>query len=259
MSLSLPERLLKKLGVIEPGQINLEQLYQMCNLTLEHCSDMNADAEIVIAPNYHGIITVNSNQNFVRQRFSIAHELGHWYLHKGQANFVCDTTPNLVASDFNKQNGMQTEREADQFAANLLLPPFLLQPLIRPKQDITFDVIKGVADIFRASILATAIQIARLDSHSIVIAVYDSNKKCSSFFRSNMLSDKLWPNECLSTETYANDVSEISPSAKGMVSADEWFANFDLDYDSEVFEESTYWHGNIISIITINEENLLSD
>jgi Zn-dependent peptidase ImmA (M78 family) len=39
----------------------------------------------------HGIITISSDLSYVPQkRFVIAHELGHWLLHKDVPNFNCD-------------------------------------------------------------------------------------------------------------------------------------------------------------------------
>ncbi len=62
------------------------------------------------------LIGVNNSEAPVRQRFTIAHELGHYYLHPNKDTFV----------DYrdNKKGEISTprEREADIFAAALLMP-----------------------------------------------------------------------------------------------------------------------------------------
>lgn len=64
----------------------------------------------------HALIGVNSNEPPLRQRFTIAHELGHFFLHPEKDAFV----------DYrdNKKGVMRTPREkhANMFAAALLMP-----------------------------------------------------------------------------------------------------------------------------------------
>ncbi|OGN36105.1 MAG: hypothetical protein A2568_03115 [Candidatus Yanofskybacteria bacterium RIFOXYD1_FULL_44_17] len=75
---------------------------------------------LLIRKNGHALIGVNSNEAPVRQRFTIAHELGHYFLHPRKDAFV----------DYrdNKKEIMRTptERHANMFAAALLMPQSLL-------------------------------------------------------------------------------------------------------------------------------------
>lgn len=61
------------------------------------------------------VICVNSRQSRVRRRFSVAHELGHFFLHRG-------VRPVLMNWRDRRWNGDPLEREADRFAAELLMP-----------------------------------------------------------------------------------------------------------------------------------------
>jgi Zn-dependent peptidase ImmA (M78 family)/DNA-binding XRE family transcriptional regulator len=65
-------------------------------------------------------IGVNSHQAGVRQRFSIAHELGHFVLHHDDAHFIDYGVPTMEgeAPHYNWQD----ERAANAFAAELLMP-----------------------------------------------------------------------------------------------------------------------------------------
>lgn len=71
---------------------------------------------LLIRKDGHALIGVNSSEAPVRQRFTIAHELGHFFLHPKQDAFV----------DYrdNKKNVMRTpkEKQANIFAAALLMP-----------------------------------------------------------------------------------------------------------------------------------------
>jgi Zn-dependent peptidase ImmA (M78 family) len=62
------------------------------------------------------LIGVNSNEPQVRQRFTIAHELGHYFLHKTQDAFIDyrDNESGIVRNS--------RERTANVFAATFLMP-----------------------------------------------------------------------------------------------------------------------------------------
>jgi Zn-dependent peptidase ImmA (M78 family) len=67
----------------------------------------------------HALIGVNSKHGKNRQRFTIAHEIGHLELHKGQPMFIDRFAPRI-----NRRDGASNkeEAEANAFAAELLMP-----------------------------------------------------------------------------------------------------------------------------------------
>lgn len=71
---------------------------------------------LLIRKDGNSLIGVNSTESHVRQRFTIAHELGHFFLHPQKDTFV----------DYrdNQKDVMRTprERQANMFAAALLMP-----------------------------------------------------------------------------------------------------------------------------------------
>lgn len=65
------------------------------------------------------LIVVNSRHSKERQAFTIAHELGHWTMHRYmRRNFVCRPWPNN-----------QLDIEANIFAAELLMPASVVRRL----------------------------------------------------------------------------------------------------------------------------------
>jgi hypothetical protein len=91
------------------------------------------------------VIVVNSNHHPVRQRFTVAHELGHHRLHTSH-----DST------------GGDIERQADAFAAALLMPPQMLWSAVESDPD--FDRLRGLFEVSRPA-LTIALRNARLSSH----------------------------------------------------------------------------------------------
>lgn len=63
------------------------------------------------------VICINYNRPIGHQNFTLAHELGHWFIHKGQN--ISDDDRTCVYSDDVK------EQEANEFAAELLYPEYL--------------------------------------------------------------------------------------------------------------------------------------
>jgi Zn-dependent peptidase ImmA (M78 family) len=76
------------------------------------------------------IIGVNADDAPARQRFTIAHELGHLFLHKSDRLFVDRSYRSTVQSPERSVDPTE-EREANWFAAELLMP---------------LDMVKAVAD-----------------------------------------------------------------------------------------------------------------
>ena len=72
---------------------------------------------------------VNGSDKFERQIFTIAHELGHWLLHKGF--YEADPERQNVLPRFsNPYRDDPLEQEANRFAASLLIPRKLLVPVL---------------------------------------------------------------------------------------------------------------------------------
>ena len=63
------------------------------------------------------VICINYKRSYGHQNFTLAHELGHWFLHKGVS--ISDDDHVLYSSD-------KVEKEANEFASELLYPDELL-------------------------------------------------------------------------------------------------------------------------------------
>jgi Zn-dependent peptidase ImmA (M78 family) len=93
-------------------------------------------------------IAVNDKESPARQRFTIAHELGHYFLHTNKQTFV----------DFrgNDENVIRNpkERQANQFAAALLMPKKILQndiKTIAAEDGVTEELVSFLAGKYKVS------------------------------------------------------------------------------------------------------------
>ncbi len=101
-------------------------------------------------------------------RFSVAHELGHYFL-EGHIDHVL---PNdgVHVSEAGFTSGNPFEMEADQFAAGLLMPGQLLRPALR-RQPPGFTTIERLASLASTSLTATAIRCAELTDDAIAVII----------------------------------------------------------------------------------------
>ena len=117
-----------------------------------------------------GGIFFNGKVSPERRRFTIAHELGHFILHRGQQqSFNCDKE--------SVYSGIDTirviEREADDFASNLLMPGDLLRDWIS-NQRIDLRVLSGIAKRFQVSIEALCIRFIKFTTQRAILVYWDN-------------------------------------------------------------------------------------
>jgi Zn-dependent peptidase ImmA (M78 family) len=104
--------------------------------TVVHHLDLTAQARpladasgVLVVENGRGMIGYNVNHSRVRQRFTIAHEIGHFVMHAGnehQQRLFVDRSMFRRDEDSSTGNDQQ-EVDANQFAAALLMPAMLIK------------------------------------------------------------------------------------------------------------------------------------
>jgi len=81
-------------------------------------------------PEGGAVIGINSLHSAARKRFTLAHELGHLLLHKDEKLHVDEQSPIGLRTDLSSTATDANEIEANQFAAELLMPEkFLIKDL----------------------------------------------------------------------------------------------------------------------------------
>lgn len=116
------------------------------------------------------VIVINQNKPWVRQNFTVAHELGHYFLHhdwlkenaqSGLIDYseIVDGAGMLLRPDEQPtdKDALIKEREANNFAAELLMP----ESKVRQYWDLSHDV-DDTAEAFQVSVAAMAIRLERL-------------------------------------------------------------------------------------------------
>jgi Zn-dependent peptidase ImmA (M78 family) len=166
-------QILKDYGLYHPP-VNLEKLASELEINIkyedieDHVSGFIKIYSESDNKDSKAVIVVNRNHHPNRQRFTIAHEFGHYFLHKDKSNvFIDESFSNALRSkrknskyaQFHRNNESSLgvdldEIEANKFAASLLMPEHLLESEIdRLKIDLTNDEHgKRLAKIFQVSV-----------------------------------------------------------------------------------------------------------
>lgn len=114
-----------------------------------------------------------TGEHHPRTRFSAAHELGHYFLDRHRACLLQGQKPHSSKSEFTSD--VMMEREADAFAAGLLMPSRLMRPIVN-EADLTDEAVIDLASRFQASLVSAAIRAVQLsDFASAVVGIRDGN------------------------------------------------------------------------------------
>jgi Zn-dependent peptidase ImmA (M78 family) len=98
------------------------------------------------------------------QRFSIAHELGHYFL-EGHIDHVLPKD-GMHQSHAGFTSADPYEQEADSFAAGLIMPEALFRKAL-DKTEIGLPAVESMATLCRSSLTATAIRYAELTDQAV--------------------------------------------------------------------------------------------
>jgi Zn-dependent peptidase ImmA (M78 family) len=118
--------LLEAAGVTSPP-VPIEDLVMGCGVQVLPWDFQNIDG-VVVELDGGAVIWVNETQAKTRQRFTLAHELGHHLLRHVDA-FHLDLGGELAPSATGRNPGYdwRAERSANEFAANLLMPATMIR------------------------------------------------------------------------------------------------------------------------------------
>lgn len=154
---SAAKSILRDLNIITLDDLQyLEEIAYTRGALVQYAPLTGAEARISIVGDRAVITIAESISNRHRRRFSIAHELGHFELHRRQLPRSSCTTDDLNSWS-SKGTSRDPEREANTFAAVLLLPETFFTALC-DEADPSLDYVSELAARFDVSLTATALR-----------------------------------------------------------------------------------------------------
>lgn len=155
-----------------------------------------------------------------RSRFTLAHELGHFYLDEHRNGLISGASRHGSVCDFNPST--LVELEADTFASNLLLPPDRFRDSAIPRQKPMVEIAR-LSEEFRTSFTCTALRYLDEDVTPCTIIKWDKDFAWKRFspetfrarYRKTIESRSLVPKDSATARALAGE----SPPATGFFEA----------------------------------------
>lgn len=164
--------------------------------------DYSKDAYLFCENGIKCIAISNKITNYNRKKFTIAHELGHYFLHGKEITFACLN----VNEVFNRYKYIDyTEQQANEFASEILLP---VEKLISDLPDYTmkFEDIEKIANKYKVSLTFASIKSIENSKTENEILLYYKDNSLKWFSTTSIyvpLSiNSLPPNDSLASEYY---------------------------------------------------------
>ena len=250
-----PERLLRSFGIESPRDIDLEAIAWELGAKIRVAPLKTCEARIV-GRNGYAIITVDEKKPARRRRFSVAHELGHWQRHRGK----CLTCRPQDIGSAKQRKATDPERIADEYASDLILPRYLLEPLLKDVPRLTIKTLTDIADEFQASKTATLIKVVATGRYPIMMVC--TTRAGRKWFRASSSVPSRWfPRSDVSPDSLAFEMlfgDKPESNVPRPVKASAWFK---LDAGGfNIFEQSFKTaDAEVMSILTLNDKRMLAD
>lgn len=155
--------LLTQAGVTEPP-VPVEQLAHAAGAILRYVPFEGEISGMLYHEDGHAIIGVNALHSPTRHRFSIAHELGHLRLHQSRKLRLDRNFRTLRRDEHSAEAIDPEEMEANDFAAELLMPTVWLErDLANHEFDYEDDIgLRLLAECYRVSLQAMLFRLTNL-------------------------------------------------------------------------------------------------
>jgi hypothetical protein len=200
------------------------------------------------------IITVRDSIAYLAQeRFVIAHELGHFFLHP--KSHQVDTVTSEQTINWSDSQKSIEEYEANLFAAEILMPQIIFSRCITGVEP-RFDTIKALSKDFRTTLTSTAVQFVLTTKEECALVSCEGRTRKWFVCRENFPFRFLSSNE-IHGRSCAAKVNNLQRSDRSeLIEAGWWFDGFYSDHKSCIIEEAHYFPqiGRSLSLLWIKDE-----
>jgi Zn-dependent peptidase ImmA (M78 family) len=240
-AISAVKQIYDECGITDPLQLPIEVIINSKNIIIKEEQIDGAEGRILMNEN-SGIITVNSSIDYLpKKRFILAHELGHFELHRHIKKGFSDNDETLNHAyqiNFNAE-----EVEANEFAAEFLMPTNLFYSECKGKV-FNHKVIEHLANRFQVSKTAAILKFVKKNNgnHPVFIVCCQDNKmkwfKKSDDWRYYSLFNRGLPPPpgTVADEVFRKGISYYGEEASQQIWKCDWFNMKDDEVNSKFYE-----------------------
>jgi len=239
--------LIDELGITDPKDLDIEAIAYHARIEVRYKSMVGCEASLIGFKD-NAIVTIGDSMPWRRQRFSIAHEIGHWQLHRGET-FNCRSDD----FEFPIEKKPPKEKVADVFAAELLMPISLFRPLANRIQYHSFESIKTLSEAFDTSLVSTALRVIDMDVAPLILINHTKDGRL--WFRVSKMAKQWFPRPKLQKESVADNILFGGKIDNGhqQISADLWFDKQNAS-QFEIYEHSKRYNNGVLTLLTLTSK-----
>lgn len=201
-----------------------------------------------------------------RTRFSIGHDLGHYFIEAHHQYLRRGGKAHPSSSEFRTE--VQMEREADAFAAGLLLPTQLVRPVVTRKE-LTPAWLDAIAGGFQTSLVSTAIRAVRLSDDPCAVAGIRDGQIAWMFPSERLIEANCYPGKRKLESSFAQQqwqafAAGTTDRASEDGKARHWFEMYKREDD--LYEVYVTEHclpvrvmDTLVVLLTLDDEDLFSE
>jgi len=261
VAINSAKEIIKSLYIDEPSDIDVIAIAITRGAYVKEDVLKIAEGRLTILGN-QGLITVNSNiPETGKKRFVMAHELGHFELHRTQVKAI--SCNDIDFNEWGKNKVLETE--ANYFAAELLMPEKIFKRKIN-KKPLSKDFFSYLAQEFQTTLTATSIRFVTLTEEYALVCSEKSEIKwfvigeefpyrldvsgkvhpeslAYDFFKGKSLPESFFP---VSPEAWIDDYKfkgndEIKEMAIPISSYNQVLSFIHIDIKDDCVEEDNYY------------------
>jgi len=204
------------------------------------------------------------NRHHPRTRFSIGHELGHYFLERHHAYLTHGGRSHPSVNEFRSK--LQIEREADSFAASLLLPTHLAAPVVN-SGELSVARLEQIASDFETSLVSTAIRSVQLSHFPCALAGIREGAVAWMFPSAALIQGQMYPRkgplprnaQMRWTDFRAGDRARASREGRGA----DWFSCYGDGDQKRIFVTEEYVPVTVLEtllcLLTLDEHAVFPD
>ena len=167
MTIAVPDRserratrLLRDHGVVEPP-VDVEPLAEALGMSVTYERLDNDVSGLMLFENGAARVAINETHHRNRQRFTLAHEIGHLLLHAKDDRVFVDRR--FFRNQWASKGELREEIEANAFAASLLMPRSFVERYVESGSGITDVDVFRLATRFEVSEQAMTLRLVKLN------------------------------------------------------------------------------------------------
>ena len=225
------KKIINYYGITDPAEIDIYAIAIDRNLFIWN-KKIDGSQGRLICRGEKGVITVDSSiQVEARRRFVVAHELGHFELHRNKKSVnICDEE--ALLSQYKKSD---FEYDANVFAGELLIPSEILNRIDNPIE-FSKTYLSNLAQNFNVSLFAFSLKYVEEGKMPIAI-IYSKNGlikwyKINEYFPFHFVDTRVRVSKFSNAYDFFDMGKTVSEPIE--VPAEAWFAN-DNDFDPNVY------------------------